>query len=70
MYGIYSWLSYCVGSQFFLSKKALELQDGMTLQVLLKVMEVANNIIRVRHTVQKVYRNVSGFSFIPQECIE
>ena len=55
---------------FSFQKKALELQDGMTLQVLLKVMEVANNIIRVRHTVQKVYRNVSGFSFIPQECIE
>ena len=61
MYGIYSWLSYCVGSQFFLSKKALELQDGMTLQVLLKVMEVANHINRAAHGAEGVQKCIRLF---------
>ena len=42
-------------------KKALELQDGMTLQVLLKVMEVANHINRAAHGAEGVQKCIRLF---------
>ena len=46
---------------FSFQKKALELQDGMTLQVLLKVMEVANHINRAAHGAEGVQKCIRLF---------